>query len=72
MVTSNTFPVEYVFVNDGSNDGSKEWLENYKKNLADKKITSSIKHSFILIIFYSFFPIIIGLGIAGIMVRVKV
>ena len=24
--------VEYIFVNDGSNDGSKEWLENYKKN----------------------------------------
>ena len=43
--------------------GEKKWvgLENYKKNLADKKITSSIKHSFILIIFYSFFPIIIGL-----------
>ena len=54
--------------------GEKKWvgLENYKKNLTDKKITSSIKHSFILIIFYSFFPIVIGLGIAGIMVRVKI
>ena len=23
--------VEYIFINDGSNDGSEEWLENYKK-----------------------------------------
>jgi raffinose/stachyose/melibiose transport system permease protein len=52
----------------------KTWvgLENYSKNLSNKKITSSIKHSFILIIFYSFLPIIIGLLIAGIMIRVKI
>jgi raffinose/stachyose/melibiose transport system permease protein len=52
----------------------KKWvgLEQYSKNLANKKITSSIKHSFILIIFYSFLPIIIGLLIAGIMIRVKI
>jgi len=52
----------------------KKWvgLENYSKNLSNKKITSSIKHSFILIIFYSFLPIIIGLLIAGIMIRVKI
>ena len=52
----------------------KKWvgLENYTKNLSNKKITSSIKHSFILIIFYSFLPIIIGLLIAGIMIRVKI
>jgi len=52
----------------------KNWvgLENYYKNLSNKKITSSIKHSFILIIFYSFLPIIIGLLIAGIMIRVKI
>ena len=39
--------------------GEKKWigLENYSKNLSNKKITSSIKHSFILIIFYSFLPI---------------
>ena len=54
--------------------GEKKWigLENYSKNLSNKKITSSIKHSFILIIFYSFLPIIIGLLIAGIMIRVKI
>ena len=23
--------IEYIFINDGSNDGSKEWLENYIK-----------------------------------------
>ena len=52
----------------------KKWVgfEQYSKNLANKKITSSIKHSFILIIFYSFLPIIIGLLIAGIMIRVKI
>ena len=52
----------------------KKWvgLENYSKNLSNKKIISSIKHSFILIVFYSFLPIIIGLLIAGIMIRVKI
>jgi raffinose/stachyose/melibiose transport system permease protein len=52
----------------------KKWvgLENYSNNLSNKKIISSIKHSFILIIFYSFLPIIIGLLIAGIMIRVKI
>ena len=64
----------YTSFTQWSGIGEKTWvgLENYKNNLADKKITSSIKHSFILIIFYSFFPIIIGLGIAGMMVRIKV
>ena len=28
--------VEYIFVNDGSTDGSTEWLINYKKNLRIK------------------------------------
>ena len=52
----------------------KKWVgfDQYIKNLSDKKITSSIKHSFILIIFYSFLPIIIGLLIAGLMIRVKI
>ena len=52
----------------------KKWvgLENYSNNLSNKKIISSIKHSFILIIFYSFLPIIVGLLIAGIMIRVKI
>ena len=52
----------------------KKWvgLEQYSKNLSNKKIISSIKHSFVLIIFYSFLPIIIGLLIAGIMIRVKI
>ena len=52
----------------------KKWvgIEQYVKNLNNKKITSSIIHSFILIIFYSFLPIIIGLIIAGIMIRVKI
>jgi raffinose/stachyose/melibiose transport system permease protein len=52
----------------------KKWvgLENYSNNLSNKKIISSIKHSFILIIFYSFLPITIGLLIAGIMIRVKI
>lgn len=64
----------YTSFTQWSGIGEKTWvgLENYKNNLSDKKITSSIKHSFILIIFYSFFPIIIGLGIAGMMVRIKV
>ena len=26
--------VEYIFVNDGSTDGSTEWLIDYKKNLS--------------------------------------
>jgi raffinose/stachyose/melibiose transport system permease protein len=52
----------------------KKWvgIEQYVKNLNNKKITSSIIHSFILIIFYSILPIIIGLIIAGIMIRVKI
>ena len=35
----NTFineNVEYIFVNDGSNDGSKEWLESYLKKQPEK------------------------------------
>ena len=52
----------------------KKWvgLRQYIDNLNNKKITSSIVHSFILIIFYSFLPIVIGLIIAGIMIRVKI
>ena len=52
----------------------KKWvgLQQYIDNLNNKKITSSIVHSFILIIFYSFLPIVIGLIIAGIMIRVKI
>ena len=52
----------------------KKWvgLQQYFDNLNNKKITSSIVHSFILIIFYSFLPIVIGLIIAGIMIRVKI
>ena len=52
----------------------KKWvgLQHYINNLNNKKITSSIVHSFILIIFYSFLPIVIGLIIAGIMIRVKI
>ena len=67
------------FITDYKYDGKlinphniKDIVENYYNNLNDVKIIYSIKHSFILIIFYSFFPIIIGLAIAGIMVRVKV
>ena len=64
----------YTSFTQWSGIGEKKWvgLENYYNNLNDVKIISAIKHSFILIIFYSFFPIIIGLAIAGIMVRVKV
>ena len=52
----------------------KKWvgLQQYIDNLNNKKITSSIVHSFILIIFYSFLPIVSGLIIAGIMIRVKI
>ena len=28
--------VEYIFINDGSNDGSGEWLENYIKKQPEK------------------------------------
>ena len=30
--------VEYIFINDGSTDGSSEWLNNFVKNNKDKKI----------------------------------
>ena len=30
--------VEYIFINDGSTDGSKEWLENFSKNNSDYQI----------------------------------
>ena len=36
----NTFVnenVEYIFINDGSNDGSGSWLENYIKKQPEKK-----------------------------------
>ena len=71
------FPLIDTFYNsftEWNGISEKKWvgLDQYINNLSDKKITSSIKHSFILIIFYSFFPIVIGLGIAGIMVRVKI
>jgi len=71
------FPLADTFYNsftEWNGISEKKWvgLEQYVKNLSNKKITSSIKHSFILIIFYSFFPIVIGLMIAGLMIRVKV
>lgn len=71
------FPLVDTFFNsftEWNGIGEKKWvgLEQYTKNLTNKKITSSIKHSFILIIFYSFLPIILGLLIAGLMIRVKV
>ncbi|PPR46160.1 MAG: Polyprenol monophosphomannose synthase [Alphaproteobacteria bacterium MarineAlpha5_Bin8] len=31
--------VEYIFINDGSTDGSKEWLENFSKKNQNKNIT---------------------------------
>ena len=64
----------YTSFTEWSGIGEKKWVgfEQYTKNLSDKKITSSIIHSFILIIFYSIIPIIIGLMIAGLMIRVKI
>ena len=52
------FPLVDTFFNsftEWNGIAEKKWvgLEQYTKNLANKKITSSIKHSFILIIFYS-------------------
>ena len=32
--------VEYIFVNDGSEDGSEEWLSNYIKEIKNKNITN--------------------------------
>jgi len=71
------FPLADTFYNsftEWNGISEKKWvgLEQYAKNIQNKKITSSIKHSFILIIFYSILPIIIGLLIAGLMIRVKV
>ena len=38
----NTF-VEYIIVNDGSNDGTEVWLRKYIKPLSNKKLSSKIK-----------------------------
>ena len=71
------FPLADTFYNSftqWNGISEKKWVgfDQYINNLQNKKITSSIKHSFILIIFYSVLPIIIGLLIAGIMIRVKI
>ena len=71
------FPLADTFFNsftEWNGISEKKWVgfDQYINNLQNKKITSSIKHSFILIIFYSVLPIIIGLLIAGIMIRVKI
>ena len=70
------FPLADTFFNSftqWNGISEKKWVgfDQYINNLQNTKITSSIKHSFI-IIFYSFLPIIIGLLIAGIMIRVKI
>ena len=70
------FPLADTFLNSftqWNGISEKKWvgLDQYINNLQNKKITSSIKHSFILIVFYSFLPIIIGLLIAGIMICSK-
>ena len=61
------FPLADTFINSftqWNGISEKKWVgfDQYINNLQNKKITSSIKHSFILIIFYSVLPIIIGLS----------
>ena len=45
---NNTFineNVEYIFINDGSNDGSKEWLEEYIKKQGESEGLVDVKHA---------------------------
>jgi raffinose/stachyose/melibiose transport system permease protein len=56
----------------GITEGTWVGLDNYKDALSDPQIRGALIHSFVFIIFYSFLPIVIGLGLAGLISRVKV
>lgn len=56
----------------GITTGTWSGLDNYKDVLGDTDIRSALFHSFAFIVFYSFLPIAIGLGLAGLISRVKV
>lgn len=57
---------------DGITVGTWVGLDNYRDILRDASIRGALIHSFAFIVFYSFFPIAIGLALAGVISRVRV
>ncbi len=61
-----------LFEWNGITVGSWAGLENYRDVLTDSDIRGALNHSFAFIVFYSLLPIGIGLGLAGLISRVRV
>ncbi|MFJ4689053.1 carbohydrate ABC transporter permease [Streptomyces sp. NPDC088789] len=57
---------------DGITLGQWAGLDNYTALLADGRIPAAMGHSLVFVVFYSFFPVAIGLALAGLMSRIKV
>ena len=57
---------------DGMGDGIWAGLGNYKEIFGDPRLASAFGHAFTLIVFYTVFPLIIGLVLASLLVNAKV
>lgn len=56
---------------DGMGVGVWAGLENYRTIFADPRLSASFGHAFVLILFYTVFPLIIGLVLASLLVNSK-
>ncbi|MGW6457664.1 carbohydrate ABC transporter permease, partial [Streptomyces sp. NPDC055078] len=57
---------------DGITLGRWAGLDNYTALLNDSRIPAALGHSLVFLVFYAFFPVVIGLGLAGLISRIKV
>lgn len=61
-----------LFEWNGITEGTWVGLDNYVRVATDSQLRGTIVHALVFVIFYSFLPILIGLGLAGIMSRTRI